>query len=88
MQDKKIVAYKSCKLKYAKMNYSIHEKELLAVIHSLKVWRHYLLSKIFMIKTNHQSLKNQLTKPKLSRRQCRWMGVLQEFDFDIEYVNG
>ena len=58
------------------------------MIHSLKVWRHYLLGVKFKIETDHQSLKYLSTQPNLSRRQCRWMELLQEFDFDIEYVKG
>ena len=88
MQDKKIVAYESRKLNFAELNYRVHEKELLAVIHSLKVWRHYLLGVKFKIETDHQSLRYLSTQPNLSRRQCRWMEWLQEFDFDIEYVKG
>jgi hypothetical protein len=61
---------------------------LLAVIHSLKVWRHYLLGVKFKIETDHQSLRYLSTQPNLSRRQCRWMELLQEFDFDIEYIKG
>ena len=53
MQDKKVVAYESRKLNTAKLNYLVHEKELLAIIHSLKVWRHYLLGVNFKIGTDH-----------------------------------
>lgn len=34
MQDKKIVANEAHKLNFAKLNYHVHEKELLVVIHS------------------------------------------------------
>jgi len=88
MQDIKIVAYESRKLNSTKLNYPIHEKELLAVIHSFKVWRHYLLGVKFKIETDHQSLKYLSTQSNLSRRQCRWMELLQEFNFDIEYIKG
>jgi hypothetical protein len=88
MQDKRVIAYESHKLSPAELNYPVHEKELLAVIHSLKVWRHYLLGVKFKIETDHQFLRYLSTQPNLSRRQCRWMELLQEFDFDIEYVKG
>ncbi|KAK3016464.1 hypothetical protein RJ639_007713 [Escallonia herrerae] len=35
------VAYESMKLNEAEHRYTTHEKGLLAVIHCLKVWRHY-----------------------------------------------
>ena len=88
MQDKKIIAYESRKLNSAELNYPVHEKELLAVIHSLKAWRHYLLGVRLKIQIDHESLKYLLIQPHLSRRQCRWMEFLQEFDFDIEFIKG
>ena len=88
MQDKRVIAYESRKLNTAELNYAVHEKELLAVVHSLKVWRHYLLGLKFKIETDHQSLRYLSTQPNLSRRQCRWMELLQEYDFEIEYVKG
>ena len=88
MQDKKIIAYESCKLNYTELNYPVHENKLLAVIHSLKIWRHYLLEVRCKIQTDHESLKYLSTKPHLSRRQCRWMELLQEFYFEIKYIKG
>jgi hypothetical protein len=57
MQDKRVIAYESRKLSPAELNYHVHEKELLVVIHSLKVWRHYLLGVKFKIEIDHQSLR-------------------------------
>ena len=71
MQDKKVVAYESRKLNTVELNYPVHEKELLAIIHSLKVWRHYLLGVNFKIESDHQSLRYLSIQPNLSRRQCR-----------------
>jgi len=35
----------------------IYEKEILAILHAIELWRPYLLGKHFQIKTDHQSLK-------------------------------
>ena len=51
------IAYESRKLNAAKGNYATHEKELLAVIHALRTWRHYLLGNHFVVVTDHKSLK-------------------------------
>jgi hypothetical protein len=85
-QNKRVIVYESCKLSSMELNYHVHENELLAVIHSLKAWRHYLLEVKFKIENNHQSLRFLSTQPNLNRRECRWMELLQEFDFDIEYI--
>ena len=42
MQDNHPVAYQSCKLTGNQLQWSIHEKELYAVVHCLKTWRLYV----------------------------------------------
>ncbi|MCO5597213.1 hypothetical protein L7F22_051289 [Adiantum nelumboides] len=46
-QEGRPVAYTSRKLRDHERNYPTHDLELLAVIHALKLWRHYLLSRKF-----------------------------------------
>jgi len=41
MQEKKIVAYASRQLKIHEKNYLTHDLELIAVMFSLNIWRHY-----------------------------------------------
>jgi len=72
----------------AELNYPIHEKELLAIVHALKVWRVYLEGHHFKIITDHKSLCYFNTQPTLSRRQARWNELLQEYDFEIIYKPG
>lgn len=87
-RDYQPVAYESRKLTDAEKNYPVHEKELLAIVHALAVWRHYLEGIHFKCVTDHQSLKYINTQPTLSKRQARWVERLQQFDFDIEYKPG
>ena len=47
---------------------------------------HYLLKVKFKIKIDYKSFKYLSIQPNLNRRQCRLMELLQEFDFDMEYV--
>jgi hypothetical protein len=42
MQEGRVVAYSSRQLKVHEKNYPIHDLELVAVVHTLKTWRHYL----------------------------------------------
>jgi hypothetical protein len=65
------VAYESRKLTAAELNYPIHEKEMLAIIHALKVWRIYLEGQHFTVISDHKSLCYFETQPTLSRRQAR-----------------
>ena len=82
------VAYESRKLNPAELNYATHEKELLAIVHALRVWRHYLDAQDFVIHTDHAPLRYLQTQPQLSKRQARWMELLQEFKFEIKYRPG
>ncbi|XP_070031988.1 uncharacterized mitochondrial protein AtMg00860-like [Nicotiana tomentosiformis] len=42
MQDRKVIAYVSRQLKVHEKNYPIHDLELAAIVHALKIWGHYL----------------------------------------------
>jgi hypothetical protein len=42
MQEGRVVAYSSRQLKIHERIYPTHDLELLAVVHALKTWRHYL----------------------------------------------
>ena len=81
-------AYLSHKLSPAERNYAVHEQELLAVIHALKVWRPYLEGAAFKVNTDHSSLVELATQPNISRRQARWVEFLQAYDCKVHYVPG
>ena len=61
MQDRKVIAYASRQLKPHEKNYPVHDLELAAVIHALKIWRHYLFGEKCKIYTDHKSLKYVFT---------------------------
>ncbi|MCO5551845.1 hypothetical protein L7F22_005349 [Adiantum nelumboides] len=79
------IAYESRQLRIHEQNYPTHDLELLAVVHALKKWRHYLLSQIFELVTDHKNLKWIFTQPELNMRQRRWVEFLQEFNFKIKF---
>ncbi|CAO3564918.1 unnamed protein product [Mortierella alpina] len=82
------VAFTSRKMNSAERNYPTHEQELLAVVHALKTWRYYLDGSHFIVYTDHATLRHFPTQPKLTRRQARWMELLQEYDFEFKYKRG
>ena len=61
------VCFGSRKLSAAEQNYPTHEQELLAVVHFIRSWRHYLDGQHFTVKTDHQSLRYLDTQPHLSK---------------------
>jgi len=62
MQDGKVVAYASRQLRKHELNYPTHDLELAAVVHALKIWRHYLVGQKCDIYTDHKSLKYIFTQ--------------------------
>ena len=88
MQQGKVVAYASRQLRPHELNYPTHDLELAAVIFALKIWRHYLYGEKCQIFTDHKSLKYIMSQKELNLRQRRWIGLLKDYDFTIEYHPG
>ncbi|KAK3000522.1 hypothetical protein RJ639_020946 [Escallonia herrerae] len=88
MQEGHPVAYESRKLNEAERRYTTHEKELLAVVHCLRIWRHYLLGSSFIVRTDNTAVSHFLSQSKLTSKQARWQELLAEFNFMLEYRTG
>ncbi|KAK8579198.1 hypothetical protein V6N12_069527 [Hibiscus sabdariffa] len=88
LQNGHPVAFESRKLNGTKSRYTTQEKELLALIHCLRAWRHYLLGMRFVVRIDNIVASHILTQPKLSARQARWQEFLAEFDFEFEHKAG
>jgi hypothetical protein len=88
MQEGHVNCYKSIKLNEHQINYVTHDLELDAILYALKMWRHYLLGRIFLLITYHSGLRYLFDQPKLNDRQATWMDVLNEFDFQIKHIKG
>lgn len=70
-------AYFSEKLSGAALNYPTYNKELYALVRSLKTWQHYLLAKEFVIHTDHERLKHlrgHTTLQKETRKMVAFCG--------------
>jgi hypothetical protein len=65
------------------MNYQIPDKELLAIVSSIREWKAELqsLAKPFTILTDHENLKYFATKRLLNERQIRYSEFLEQFRF-------
>ena len=62
--------------------------ELVAVVFTLKIWRHYLYGEQFEVFSYHKSLKYIFTQQDLNMRQHRWMEFLEDYDFTLQYHPG
>jgi hypothetical protein len=63
-----------------------HDLELVSIVHALKMWRHYLLGRKFVLMIDHCGLRYLFGQPKLNARQARWMALLSKFDFEIKHI--
>ena len=72
----------------AQQNYPVHEQELLALVETLKQFQGILHGTRFTVRTNHKALIHLKKQRDLSPRQHRWLDILNEFDFEIEYIPG
>ncbi|GBG59595.1 hypothetical protein CBR_g49855 [Chara braunii] len=82
------VDYMSKKMSSQKLAKSTYEKELYAVYKALTHWRHYLLGRFFILRTDHQTLRWMRTQPVLSDALKRWIEVIEQYDFDPQYLKG
>jgi hypothetical protein len=71
MQEGQVVSYASRQLRKHEEDYPIHDLELAVVVHTLKIWRHYLIGHRCEIYNDHKSLKYIFTQNDLNLRPCR-----------------
>jgi hypothetical protein len=70
------------------VHYPTHDIELLVVVHTLKVWRHYLLGNLVHIYTDKKRLKYLFTQPDLNMRQRRWLELIKDYELEVHYHPG
>jgi hypothetical protein len=85
MQEGKVIVYASRKLMKHEKNYSTQYLDLAAMVHALKVWRHYMIGKKCNIFIDHKSLIYIFTQKDLNLRQRRWLELIKNYDLDIQY---
>ena len=84
-QDGKPIAFYSRRLTSAQEKYTVTERELLAIVETLKEFRSILLGQQIVVHTDHQNLtyKNFNTD-----RVMRWRLILEEYGPDLRYIQG
>jgi hypothetical protein len=88
IQEGRVIAYASRQLKCHEEHYPTHDLELAAVVHALKIWRHYPLGNTYHIYTDHKSLKYIFTHADLNIRQRRWLELIKDYDLNVHYHPG
>jgi hypothetical protein len=88
MQDGQVVCYASRQLRKHEENYPTHDLEPAAVVHALKIWRHYLIGHRCEIYSDHKSLKYIFTQNDLNLQQRRWLELIKDYDLGTNYHLG
>jgi hypothetical protein len=88
MLDNRVIAYPSRALGPHEQSYPTHDLELAAVVHALKMWRHYLMGTHCNIFIDHKSLKYIFTQADLNMRQRRWLELIKDYDLEVHYHPG
>ena len=77
MQHHNPICYHLETFTQAMINYRTYDKELYALVQSVKNWKHYLMGKEMIIHTDHHPLQYLQSQTKLQQaRHFRWMGFL------------
>lgn len=84
----RVISYYSRALSPAERNYCVTRRELLAVVKAVIHFRPYLYGREFRVRTDHASLLWLCRRTTPSAQIARWIEILSEFNFSIEYRAG
>ena len=82
------VAYASRKLLEREKNYSVTEKECLAIVFGIQKFQKYLYGTDFLLETDHAPLAYLRKAKNESSRLMRWALFLQNYKFTVKAIKG
>lgn len=82
------ICFASRTLNQHETNYSVIEKEFLAIVWATKYFRPYLYGRRFTIKSDHRPLQWINSLDESNSKFVRWKVRLSEFDYKVEYLEG
>lgn len=88
MQDGRLIVFFSKILGPRAQHKSIYKKELMAICLAVQKWRHYLLGRHFVVRTDQQSLRYLTQQTEIGADYQKWLSKLMGFSFEIQYKPG
>lgn len=82
------IYFASKTLNEAQKNYTVTEHKLLAIVFAVEMFWSYLFCTRVIVHTNNSALRYLIAKEDAKSRLIRWVLLLQEFDFEVTYING
>ncbi|KAG1168581.1 hypothetical protein G6F71_009002 [Rhizopus microsporus] len=86
--EERVIAYASRTLRNGEKNYSVTHLEALALFWGVNYFRHYLLGRRFILRTDHSALTYIIKPVKQTAKLTRWASSLMEYDFELQYIKG
>nr|GEV71094.1 DNA-directed DNA polymerase [Tanacetum cinerariifolium] len=77
------IHYANKTMSEAELNYTMTEKEMLAVVYAFEKFRSYYIMNKSIVYTDHSALKYLFGKKDSKARLLRWVLLLQEFTFKV-----
>ena len=84
----KVIAFASKTLNPAQQNYCPTKRELLAVVTFMRHFKHYLLGRKFIIRTDHAPLVWLRNFKEPQGMIARWLSIIETFDYELRYRPG
>ncbi|KAG0420634.1 Retrovirus-related Pol polyprotein from transposon 17.6 [Dictyocoela roeselum] len=84
-QNNKIIGYFSKKYNKCENNYTIIEKEVLAILKSLQHFKQIIINTKVNIYTDNANI---ISQGDLSKRVNRWKLILEEYNYELHYIRG
>ena len=82
------IAYASRTLTKSERKYCVTRRELLAIVYFTKYFRHYLIGKPFLVRTDHNALRWLMNFKNPEGQIARWIETLSSFDMTIQHRPG
>ena len=86
--EERAICFGSKKLDSIQSRYCVTRRELLAAVTFINQFRHYLLGKHFILRTDHSSLRWLCGFKAPQGQLARWLETLAEYDFEIIHRSG
>ena len=83
-----VIAYAGRKLNPAERNYTVTEREALAVVDGVSHFQPYLYGRPFTVLTDHSAVRWLMNIKEPTGRLARWALLLQQHDFTIQHRSG
>ena len=86
--QERVIAYGSYALTPAQRRYCTTRKELLSIVRFCRLYKHYLLGRSFICRTDHNSLTWLMSFKNLEGQLARWMEELSQYDMKVIHRPG